>query len=141
VNESRDELIRHRLQVAESLLDDARYLAQDSRWNSCANRLYYACFTALTALLELENLSSRKHSGVRALFNQHFVKSGRLATQLAAVYNDLFEIRHQADYVDYRVFSREYIEPFVPRAEAFVNAVRQLLESSVSKDPGSSTDI
>jgi uncharacterized protein (UPF0332 family) len=128
LSEGRGEIIRHRLEMAEAYLDDARYLALDDRWNSCANRLYYACFTALTALLESKNLSPKKHSGVRALFNQHFVKPGEVPTELAAAFNDLFELRHQADYVDFRVFSKDYVEPYIPQAERLIGVVRRLLE-------------
>ena len=70
---SRD-LATYRIKRALETLEDARVLAQSSRWNACVNRLYYACFYAVSALLLQKGLSSSKHTGVRSLFNQHYVK-------------------------------------------------------------------
>ncbi len=60
------DLIAYRLQRARETLEDARILAKAARWNTCVNRLYYACFYAISALLATKGLASSKHSGVRA---------------------------------------------------------------------------
>lgn len=49
--EARDDVVRYRLQRAREALEDARVLANASRWSACVNRLYYACFYAVSALL------------------------------------------------------------------------------------------
>lgn len=95
------ELIAYRLQRARESLEDARILADAKRWNPCVNRLYYACFYAVSALLAQEGLSSSKHSGVRSLFNQHFVKTNVIAARTAWIFNDLFERCQEGDYVDF----------------------------------------
>jgi len=51
-------------------------LKEGEEWNPCVNRLYYACFYAVSALLIQQGLSSSKHTGVRSLFNRHYVKTG-----------------------------------------------------------------
>jgi len=38
--------IEHRINRAKETFQDAEYLAENKRWNSCINRLYYACFYA-----------------------------------------------------------------------------------------------
>lgn len=73
---TRDELVAYRIERARETLDDARLLADQKRWASCANRLFYTCFYAVSALLLQQDLSSTKHSGIRSLFNHHFVKTG-----------------------------------------------------------------
>ena len=69
MNQSKKDLVQYRIQRARDTLEDARILANASRWNPCVNRLYYACFYAVSALLAQQELSSSKHSGVRSLFN------------------------------------------------------------------------
>ena len=59
-------LLRYRLKRAQEALLDARLLADAGRWNSCVNRLYYACFYAVSALLLQRGLLSTKHSGIRS---------------------------------------------------------------------------
>jgi uncharacterized protein (UPF0332 family) len=94
------DLIAYRLQRARESIEDARILADARRWNPCANRFYYACFYALSALLLQKGLSSSKHAGVHSLFNLHFVKTGRIAKEKARVFNDLFERDQEGDYMD-----------------------------------------
>jgi uncharacterized protein (UPF0332 family) len=98
------DLVNYRLEKAHETLEDARILAAAGRWNACVNRLYYRCFFAVSALLIQHDLSSSKHSGVRGLFNQNFVKTGKVSKNLAKIFNDLFERRKESDYVELRSF-------------------------------------
>jgi uncharacterized protein (UPF0332 family) len=93
VSNSKSDLVNYRLQRAYEALEDARILAGASRWNTCVNRLYYACFYAVSALLIQNGLSSSKHTGIRSFFNQHYVKTGKVTKEMAQIYNDLFERR------------------------------------------------
>lgn len=56
---SRDEYIRYRFQRAEESFEEALILAKEHRWNAVINRLYYACFYAVIALL-IKTISQRK---------------------------------------------------------------------------------
>ena len=76
MTKGQDDLIRYKLSRAEETLAEAKVMLQTSHPYGAANRIYYACFYAVTALLLTQNLSSSKHSGVIALFNRHFVKPG-----------------------------------------------------------------
>lgn len=76
----RDVLMRYRLERARETLVEADLMAQTGHWNGCVNRLYYACFYAVTALLLRHDLSAGKHTGVRSLFNRHFVRTGVMST-------------------------------------------------------------
>lgn len=89
------DLLRYRMERAYDTLEDARILASKGRWNACVNRLYYACFYAVSALLVRDGLASSKHAGVRSLFNKQYVKPGKIPKNLARVYNDLFERRQE----------------------------------------------
>jgi uncharacterized protein (UPF0332 family) len=122
------ELVAYRLQRARETLDDARILADAGRWNACVNRLYYACFYAVSALLTQEGLSSARHTGVRSLFNQHFVKTGRIDKEAAQIFNDLFERRQESDYADFVRFLESKVRPWMPQAETFVEQVTKLID-------------
>ncbi|MBI3302910.1 MAG: HEPN domain-containing protein [Deltaproteobacteria bacterium] len=60
MRESSGDLVRYRLQRARETLEDARILANASRWNPCVNRLYYACFYAVSAGLGNDDVSCRR---------------------------------------------------------------------------------
>ncbi len=124
------ELIQYRIKRAHDSLEDARILSKAERWNACINRLYYACFYAVTALLAQKGLHSAKHSGVRSLFNLHFVKTEKVPKHQATTYNDLFERRHESDYVDFVSFKSSQIHPLLAKAESFVESISNLIEEN-----------
>jgi uncharacterized protein (UPF0332 family) len=123
-----DKLVSHRLQRAREALTDARILADACRWNPCVNRLYYACFYAVSALLIQEGLSSSRHTGLRSFFNRHFVKTDRVPKEKARVFNDLFERRQEGDYVDFVSFEESQVLKWLPEAETFVRYIAGLIE-------------
>ena len=98
------DLIQYRLDRARETFEEALLMQREEHWNTCANRLYYACFYAVTALLTRNGLSSSKHTGVKGLFNQHFVKTGQVSRENGKLYNQLFEDRQEGDYVDFVLF-------------------------------------
>jgi uncharacterized protein (UPF0332 family) len=120
-------LIRYRLDRAQESLDDARLLAEAARWNTCVNRLYYSCFYAVSALLVRDGLSSSRHTGVRSLFNRHYVRTGKVSREFARVYNDLFERRQEGDYADFVRFHSDQVRPWIPQTEAFIAHITSLL--------------
>ena len=124
------ELIQYRIKRAHDTLEDARILSKAQRWNACINRLYYACFYAVTALLAQRGLHSSKHSGVRSLFNSHFVKTQKVPKHFATTYNDLFERRHESDYVDFVSFESSQIRPLMAKAASFVECIANLIEEN-----------
>lgn len=121
------EIVSHRLQRARDAMEDAHVLAQSHRWNACVNRLYYACFYAVSAPLAREGLSASRHTGVRSLFNQYFVHAGKVDKAQVAVYYDLFERRREGDYVDFVQFEQSQVQVWLPAAETFVEHVARLL--------------
>ena len=128
MNESNGELVSYRLQRARETLADAHILADAGRWNPCVNRLYYACFYAVSALLIREGLSSTKHAGLRSLFNRHFVKTNKVPKDKARIFNDLFERRQEGDYVDFVTFEKSQVSIWLPEAEEFVQTLSDLIE-------------
>jgi uncharacterized protein (UPF0332 family) len=127
VTKSERKLVAYRLQRAQESLEDARILSDAKRWNPSVNRLYYACFYAVCALLVQQGLTSSRHAGVRSLFNQHFVHTGKVAKDQARIYNDLFERRQESDYVDFVRFDESQVRAWMPLAEAFVERIAGLL--------------
>lgn len=70
--------IHYRTALARETLDVAKLALADGHLRSAVNRLYYACFYMVSALLFAEGHASSKHSGIRSLFNRHWIKTGRL---------------------------------------------------------------
>lgn len=124
---SRD-LVSYRKARANDTMEDARILANAGRWNACVNRLYYACFYGVSALLVRHGLSSSKHTGVRSLFNRYYVQTGKIPKELARIYNDLFERRQESDYIDFVIFEESQVRQWISEAEHLLGYINGLIE-------------
>ena len=88
-----DELARRRIARAHEALDEADLLIERRHFSGALNRLYYAAFYAARALLAMRTLDSSRHSGVIALFQEHFVRTGLISTDVARALPRAFEKR------------------------------------------------
>lgn len=66
MTKKQDEYIKYRYRRAEESFDDALIMIKNKRWNTVVNRLYYACFYSVIALLLKNNFVTRTHDGARA---------------------------------------------------------------------------
>ena len=74
IAENKEDYIKYRLKRAEDSYEDAIILANNNRWNTVVNRLYYSCFYAVIALLLNKNIETSSHDGSRSQFSLHFIK-------------------------------------------------------------------
>ncbi|MBI4746612.1 MAG: HEPN domain-containing protein [Deltaproteobacteria bacterium] len=100
----KEELIAYRRERAKEALEDARILLTAQRYYSAVNRIYYAMFYEVVSLLLTKELSSSKHSGVRAYFNEHFVKTGKVSVDAGRFFSKMFDFRQKSDYGDFVEF-------------------------------------
>ncbi len=126
LTDSKEAVITYRLQRARESLEEACMMVDSRHYNAALNRLYYSCFYAVSALLSSRNLSSVKHTGVRALFGQHFIKTGLVSQDLGALYNDLFEYRQQSDYEDFFRAEPPLLSAMLSQAEQFIEVIGKL---------------
>ena len=127
------DLIQYRIDRAYESLEDAKILQKSRRWKACINRLYYACYYAVSGLLLNKGLFSSKHTGIRSLFNLHFVKSGQVPKEYAKTFNDLFERRQESDYVDFVQFTESQVRPWIEKTEKFVLYIDDLSQNDPDK--------
>ena len=130
MTEGRQALIRYRLDRAAETLEEARLMLQTHHRHGAANRLYYACFYAVTALLLKHDLSRAKHSGVLALFNQHFIKSGRIPLEMGKFYARVYENRMESDYADTVALDLSSVEDDLAQAQSFIRLIAALIDQA-----------
>ena len=123
-----EDLIKYKLQRSGETLEEAKIMLQSSHLFGAANRIYYACFYAVSALLLSKDLSSHKHSGVLSLFNRHFVKTGLIPVELGKFYSRLFDTRTESDYADLVTIDLKEIQDNLKTAEIFIPAVKSLIK-------------
>lgn len=119
--------IQYRLSKANEAFNDAKLLAENNSWNSSVNRLYYACYYAVSALLLINNISTHTHAGLKTQFNQLFIKSGKIDKQFGKLYADLMDWRQKGDYGDMFDFDKESVEPLFKPVEQFIGKIKELI--------------
>ena len=127
MNAEISKLVYHRLDRANESICEADLLLEAGYANTSVNRLYYACFYAVSALLLAKGHSSPKHSGVRALFHQKIVKPGLVEVSMGHLYDRLFDSRQKSDYVDLVKFELADVKPWVAEVKAFIGKIEGLI--------------
>ncbi|MCS7301666.1 MAG: HEPN domain-containing protein [Fimbriimonadales bacterium] len=128
--EEREAIIQYRIERAYEALNEAQLLVDHNHYAAAANRLYYACFYAAQALLLRQGMSASRHSGIIALFNQHFLKTKIVDVEVGKTLNRLLDLRNRGDYEPLAQFEREEILMFSEQARAFVDTVTALARRS-----------
>ncbi len=67
-------------------------------WDLVANRLYYAVFHALNALMLVDGIKTGTHKGTSAQFGKHYVLTGLFSREDGILYSRLQTMREKADY-------------------------------------------
>jgi uncharacterized protein (UPF0332 family) len=116
------------LTKAEESLRTAESEFANGRYNSCANRCYYACFQAAIAALLAEGIRARgqwSHEFVQGQFVGVLINQRHLyETQLRRVLADNQNVREKADYRPELVNATQASRA-LRRTRTFVAAVRQ----------------
>ena len=102
-------------------------MLEKNHYNAAINRLYYACYYAVSALLIIKDVYPQTHSGMKQMFGLHFIMTDELPETYNITYNELFDKRQSGDYDDFLVFDRKTVERLIPETEKFIQAIEQLI--------------
>ena len=109
--------VEYRLQEAREVLEEAQILQAQQKHRGAMNRVYYAMFYAVLALLASRGLSATKHSGAISLFHREFVKPGTIPVEIAKFLDIAFDLRNKCDYRDFVTPERERVDELLAAAE------------------------
>jgi uncharacterized protein (UPF0332 family) len=118
---------KYRIQRAIDTVQEVEILIENKFWNTAINRMYYACFYAVGALLINQGIETSSHTGSRQKFGQLFVKTGKIDKNLAKLYTDLSEKRQKGDYNDFFDYDEETVKRLLPQSKQFIDKIIELL--------------
>ncbi len=135
MNESeKKQYVTYRLETAYKTLDAAKVLADSEFWNSSINRLYYAAFYAVNALLVWNNILTKSHSTTKSQFSLHFVKTGRFDKKHGRLLAELFDSRQKGDYENIFDYDAERVLPLFEPVKELIAAIEIELETKCKPD-------
>lgn len=127
-DEERKMIVIAKMRDAEEMLKVADMNIRYEFYNSAVNRLYYACFHAASAALVAIGIEDvRRHEGVRSMFSLHFIKEGRISPQWNSFYGMMFSSRSNADYDNFKFYTKEQVEEMQPLVIKFINELKDYL--------------
>ncbi len=122
-----EDYVKYRIARAKETIKEVQTHIDNNFWNTAINRMYYACFYAVGALLVRHNINVSTHAGVRQKFGQHFVKPGKVNRNLAKHFTDLSEKRNKGDYNDFYDYDEETVLRLYPKTKEFIDQIEQIL--------------
>lgn len=125
-------IARYWLEKAQASLESARREYAQGRLDFSANRLYYAAFYAVSAVLAARGKNYSKHGAVRAAFHRDLVKAGVMDVKFGKLYDHLFYSRQKADYEVFAELDPEVLEGDAAQVEEFLIIMRVLLERELA---------
>ncbi len=126
--EERRIVVRLELEKAKRILGQIDGLARLGYWDNIANRLYYALFHAVSALLVHDGHAVNTHKGAVAMFGQYYVKTGVFSLADGRLYSQLQTMREKSDYNCTYEASKEEIFPLIELTTGLIEKIGRILQ-------------
>ncbi|MBR4505455.1 MAG: HEPN domain-containing protein [Bacteroidales bacterium] len=128
-DEERRIIVDLEIEKANRTYEAAMIMVDAELWESAANRLYYALFHAVNALLIHDGHKVNTHKGSHALFGQYYIKTDKLPREYSSIYQKLEAIRDEGDYNwSYSVVPEDIQEKILPAKEMIDTIAKMVKE-------------
>ena len=127
--EQKIEVSKARFDHAKECLQDAKLLLASESYRSDAKRAYYAIFHAMRAVLALDGVDMKHHSGIISEFRKRYIKTGVFEVNLSGIISELSSVREGSDYNDFFIVSKAETIRQVQAAEEFLAKIQTYLST------------
>ena len=117
-------IVSREIEKTERTFDDVLFCARENKWEAAANRLYYALFHAMSALLVSDGHRVKSHRGVLAMFGEHYVRTGLFSKKDGALLSDLVIMRDNADYNCFFEADEEKLKPYLEPTRSLIEKIK-----------------
>ena len=126
-DDEKNTLIDLKIERANETIREVPYLIEQGFYRTAVNRLYYACYYIVSALLLQKGYEAHTHKGIIAMLAMNFVKTGIISIEEGQLYRSLFELRQTGDYDEVKIIDREEVVTRLKPAEHFIKTIEQLI--------------
>ena len=127
-DEERQIIVNLEKEKALSTFAEMDILRQAGLWNNIANRLYYAAFHAVSALLVNDHHNIGTHQGAVIMLHQYYVKTGLLSKEDGTFYSQLQTMREKSDYNCTYYATEADTAPRIAQTKQFIDRVLALIK-------------
>lgn len=132
VEDNRKDIVAYRIERAYTALEQAKLNLKFNCLEVTANRLYYAAYYVVSALLIANKIPAHSHEGNVTQFGLHFVKTGKVDREEGKLLSHLLTMRLKDDYSDRFGLTGADVLPYIEPTEAFIKKIAELAELSLT---------
>ena len=131
-DEDRKEVVKYRIEKAIRTYSEAIGSIKSGYVETAANRLYYAAYYAVSALLISYKYEACTHNGVIQIFGKAFLKNNIVDKKHGKTFNQLFSLRLTGDYEDRHIIDMTTeLLPLVEPTKELIDTVINLAEEEL----------
>ena len=123
-------IVNREMEKAERTFEDVLFCAREGKWEAAANRLYYALFHAMSALLIKDGLQVKSHRGVMAMFGEHYVRTEIFSKKDGSLLSDLVIMRDNADYNCFFEADEEKLTPYIEPTKLLIEKIKKYISEA-----------
>lgn len=128
---TRKDVINHWREKSDSALEAAQLTLQGGYLDTTVNRIYYALFYEVTALLLTKDLSFKTHKGLRSAFHNNFIRTNELDVEMGEFYNEMYDRRFTGDYSAIIDFKTKDVQEWLEQAEEFIDKIEVIIQEEM----------
>ena len=125
--EERRIMVELELERADRIMLQVPTLVEQEYWDTAINRMYYASFHAVSALLIANALHVQSHKGAIMTFNKEFVRTGVFTADEGRLFSQLEGLRERGDYNCYIDATQQDVVPFIEPLKALIEKIKQVI--------------
>jgi hypothetical protein len=129
-------LARHRMAGAPEAFAEGDHLLATGAARGSGEPLLLRGVVAARPLLATREMDSSKHSGVIALFQRHFVKTGHFDVETSRALARALQKRQKTDYADFATVTAKETQTVRGEVEAFVRECERVFDHLAATDDG-----
>jgi len=118
------------LDKANKTMEQIPELRKLGYWDNIANRLYYAVFHAVNALLINDGHPVNTHRGAISLFGNYYIRTGIFSSEDGRLYSDLQVMRNNSDYNCSFSATQQEIEPMIEPARKLITKIANFISGN-----------
>lgn len=128
-DEEREVLFTLELEKVEKTGAEMEVQVQNQLWGMAANRLYYALFHAVSALLISDHHEVGTHRGAVNKFSLFYVKEGIFTVAEGKLYSQLQKLREDGDYNCSIDVDQSDVEEKIEPTRQLIDKIKQRVSS------------
>ena len=128
LNEKSITLSKYRLEQAKEFLESAIKNLEMNEYKTANNRAYYSVFHSMRAVLALDEVDFKKHSGVIAYFRENYIKTKIFDRNCSDIISSTSLIRNKSDYDDFYIAEKNETIEQIENAKVLYEAVEKYLD-------------